>query len=247
MLVFDAYQFSGEGLIFAESAANWITYFGNSNLGGKLIVAILIFISIFAWTVMIGKYLELSKIARLNNAFKHKMSREKLVLYSQQRELPHVPYSKLFHHALDAFHRLGEDRGRGETKDSNAMRVSHMSNAIERSVNDILKLYEARMVPLATIVTVAPFLGLLGTVWGVMDAFGSVALQANVTLQMLAPGVSGALLTTVAGLTVAIPSVFGYNILLAKNRDLTRDLENFGSSLSDRIELEYQQQYGQDV
>ena len=70
------------------------------------------------------------------------------------------------------------------------------------------------MVMLGSIVTGAPFLGLLGTVWGVMDAFGGMAGAGSASLQGLAPGVSGALLTTVAGLVVAIPSVFGYNYLL---------------------------------
>jgi biopolymer transport protein TolQ len=71
-----------------------------------------------------------------------------------------------------------------------------------------------------------------------MDAFGAVGLQASASLQNLAPGVSGALLTTVAGLCVAIPSVFGYNYLLSRNKLLVTELENFASALADMIELE---------
>ena len=94
------------------------------------------------------------------------------------------------------------------------------------------------MVLLGSIVSGAPFLGLLGTVWGVMDAFGSIALQSSANIQTLAPGVSGALLTTVAALLVAIPSVFGYNYLLTQSKIMITDLENFASSFADRIELE---------
>jgi biopolymer transport protein TolQ len=94
------------------------------------------------------------------------------------------------------------------------------------------------MVFLASIVAGAPFLGLLGTVWGVMEAFSAVSVQQTASIQTLAPGVSAALLTTISGLVVAIPSVFGYNFLFASTKRLITEAENFASSLADRIELE---------
>jgi biopolymer transport protein TolQ len=94
------------------------------------------------------------------------------------------------------------------------------------------------MTLLGSIVSGAPFLGLLGTVWGVMDAFGSIAGGEGASIATLAPGVSGALLTTVCGLLVAIPSVFGYNYLLTQVKLQITDLENYASILADRIELE---------
>ena len=98
--------------------------------------------------------------------------------------------------------------------------------------------YESNMVFLASIVSGAPFLGLLGTVWGVMDAFSAVSVQQTASIQTLAPGVSAALLTTISGLLVAIPCLFGYNMLFAMTKRLITELENFASSLADRIELE---------
>lgn len=94
------------------------------------------------------------------------------------------------------------------------------------------------MIFLASIVSGAPFMGLLGTVWGVMEAFSAVSVQQTATIQTLAPGVSAALMTTIAGLVVAIPSVFGYNILLGHVKTMITELENYASSLADRIELE---------
>ena len=90
---------------------------------------------------------------------------------------------------------------------------------------------------------VAPFMGLLGTVWGVMDCFGAMSQQTSVTLQQLAPGVAGSLLTTVAGLLVAIPSVFGFNFLTTQIRKMGVEIENFATSLSDRIEIEFAANY----
>ncbi len=71
-----------------------------------------------------------------------------------------------------------------------------------------------------------------------MEAFSSISVQQTASIQTLAPGVSAALLTTIAGLIVAIPSVFGYNILLARSRRLITETENYASSLADRLELE---------
>ena len=97
---------------------------------------------------------------------------------------------------------------------------------------------EENMVWLATMVTVAPFMGLLGTVWGVMESFSAVSVMQTASIQTLAPGVSAALLTTIAGLVVAIPSVVGYNVLLNKTKVLSTEIENYASTLADRIELE---------
>jgi biopolymer transport protein TolQ len=71
-----------------------------------------------------------------------------------------------------------------------------------------------------------------------MEAFGAIAEQGSATLSTLAPGVSAALLTTIAGLVVAIPSVFGYNILLGHVKTMITELENYASTLADRLELE---------
>ncbi|MCH8473893.1 MAG: MotA/TolQ/ExbB proton channel family protein [Opitutales bacterium] len=235
-------------LLLGEASGGIFTYFANSNLAGKIIVLILGLISIVAWTVMVGKFIELTKLDNLNKTFERRLSKESTILQGGVKVLAGVPFGQLYKDALQAFHYADQPTSTAAAgRDTENLRVSQMENAIQRAVANSARYYESRMVPLASIVTGAPFLGLLGTVWGVMDAFGSVALSANVTLQMLAPGVSGALLTTVAGLVVAIPSVFGYNLLLGKNRAMITDLENFASHLADRIELEYQQQHGEDL
>ena len=102
---------------------------------------------------------------------------------------------------------------------------------------------ESGLIMLAIAVSGAPFLGLLGTVWGVMNAFGGIAQAAasggRPDLTAMAPGVSGALVTTVAGLLVAIPSMFGYNWLVHNLRVLTVELDNFAQHLVSNMETEY--------
>ncbi len=95
------------------------------------------------------------------------------------------------------------------------------------------------MVLLSTAVSGAPFLGLLGTVWGVMDTFSDVATAGKANLAAMAPGVSAALITTVTGLLVAIPAMFGYNWLITTLRGMIVELDNFGAELSSAIEHKY--------
>lgn len=216
---------------------NVFTYFTDSNLAGKFIVVALVIFSLLAWTVMIGKYLDLSRLRNLNLTFERRLSDARAVLNlnlgQQARGLG--PYAILTDAALQGARRISDEN---TSERAVALRMGHVENALQRSVAQLTIKYESKMVVLGSIVTGAPFLGLLGTVWGVMDAFGSMALQSSATLQNLAPGVSGALLTTVAGLLVAIPSVFGYNFLLTQTKLLVTELENFASSLADRVELE---------
>lgn len=212
-------------------------YFGQSNLAGKAIVILLLVTSLVAWTVMIFKYTELSKLRSQNLAFGQKLDAAKK-LVSMRFNLPPGqlgPYASTAHAALEAA-KLSDLPGTEGLR----LKMGQVENALQRRVAQETMNYESRMVLLGSIVTSAPFLGLFGTVWGVMDAFGGLSGQANATIQNLAPGVSGALLTTVAGLFVAIPSVLGYNFLLAKTRQMITELENFASALADRLELEFE-------
>jgi biopolymer transport protein TolQ len=226
-------------LVLAAGAPNVFTYFGQSNLAGKVIIIALAVFSLLAWTVMIGKFMDLRRMRRINLSFERKLSKESRILSLDPKDptFGRGPYAYLSSQAIQAFFRYG---GNIQTKDKHtaSLRMGHVENALQRAVAEQTIEYEAKMVMLGSIVTGAPFLGLLGTVWGVMDAFGSVTGQSSVSLQSLAPGVSGALLTTVAGLLVAIPSVFGYNYLLTLSKMLITELENFASTMADRIELE---------
>lgn len=218
-----------------------VSYFNESNTAGQAIVLVLVLCSFAAWTVMIGKHLDLSRLRSLNLTLERKLAQAKAVT-ALNLPAPHpglAPYAALAAVALQAFEKTQEL----DLSDASARlkRLNHIENALQRAVAEKCIVYESKMLFLGTIISGAPFLGLLGTAWGVMDAFGAVSMQATVTLQMLAPGVSGSLLTTVAALLVAIPSVFGYNYLTARTKGMIIDLENFASTLADRMELELEE------
>ncbi len=218
---------------------NVLQVFQNSDPIGQAIVVVLIMFSIFAWSVMLGKNSELKKLRQLNHQFDRRLREERRLLDLPEsfRNMRHIPYADCFADAVEAYWRaaaIGKEKG----DDTLQSRLGHAENAIARAIARQILRYEENMIWLATMVSVAPFMGLLGTVWGVMESFTAVSVMQTATIQTLAPGVSSALLTTVAGLVVAIPSVVGYNALLNKTRTLTTEIENYASSLADRIELE---------
>ncbi|MEM8867785.1 MAG: MotA/TolQ/ExbB proton channel family protein [Verrucomicrobiota bacterium] len=228
-------------LFTLAAGPNVFTYFAQSNFAGKIVILILGLFSIVAWTVMLGKYLDLSRLRSQNQRYERLLTKEAHLL-AMDPERPGKgggPYYNIVREGLEAFFRYGGNVVDRDTHRA-SLRMGHVENALQRGVAEQTIRYETKMVMLGSIVTGAPFLGLLGTVWGVMDAFGGMAGAGSASLQSLAPGVSGALLTTVAGLIVAIPSVFGYNYLLQQTKISVVELENFASTLADRIELEAQ-------
>jgi len=210
--------------------AGLLDYFVDSNMAGKVVIILLGVMNCYALSLMLSKYNELKKAAN-NNARDQKRINDLPSIYDYDDALfagEGSPYLILCSRAMDAARR---------TKATGEVRMNYVENAIRRALAEVGDRYEGKMFWLATIVSGAPFLGLLGTVWGVMDAFGTME-SGGATIEHLAPGVSGALLTTVAALCVAIPIVFAYNGLLGKARGEMTKLENFASNLADRIELE---------
>lgn len=224
----------------AAGAPNVFTYFGQSNLAGQVIVVGLVCFSLIAWTVMVGKFLDLARLRAANQEFERRLALLPGLLHLEpsRRPMARGPYARLLREALEALDRASEV---GATTEG---QMHHAENALQRGVSAVVIHYESKMILLATLVSGSPLMGLLGTVWGVMDAFGAVALRSTATLQALAPGVSGALLTTVAGLLVAIPSVFGYNYLLTQTKLMVTELENYASELADRLENELREHSG---
>jgi biopolymer transport protein ExbB/TolQ len=110
---------------------------------------------------------------------------------------------------------------------------------MERSVGECALALEERLVLLSLAVSGAPFLGLLGTVWGVMETFSEIAIQGRADLKAMAPGVSAALITTVMGLMVAIPAMFGYNYLISMVKGMIVEMDNFAAQLAAAFDHKY--------
>jgi biopolymer transport protein TolQ len=209
---------------------------------GKAIIIILILFSIFAWSVMAQKAMQMRRAARLNRFFEVEFRTQKHVLDVHDRKLqvPDCPLFVVYQEGcreLDA--RLRNTGSTSRKRYVSLKGMEHVKRTLERTVAQQALKLESGLIALAIAVSGGPFLGLLGTVWGVMSAFSYVAMKGSADLKTMAPGVSGALITTVAGLLVAIPSMFGYNWLVHTLRVQTVELDNFAQELVSHMETEY--------
>lgn len=212
---------------------------------GKAIIIVLIIFSIFAWSVMAAKAMQMRRAKKLNRLFEAEFRTQKNVLdiYDRRVQVPDCPLFVVYQEGcreLDA-------RLKGHSADRRRSNISlkgmeHVKRTLERTVAQQAIKLESGLILLAIAVSGAPFLGLLGTVWGVMSAFSYVAMKGKADLATMAPGVAAALVTTVAGLLVAIPSMFGYNWLVHNLRVITVELDNFAQELVSHMETAYLQE-----
>ncbi len=231
--------------LLARTQLDLLYVWDQATLEGKAIIILLVVFSIVAWSIMATKAVEMRRARRLNGYFDTEYHAQKNVFGIFDRRVP-VEGCPLYAvylagcRELDA--RLRRDEGSRRSRVT-LTDMEHVKRTLEGAVaRQALKL-ESGLILLAIAVSGAPFLGLLGTVWGVMSAFSGVA-QATAAggradLAAMAPGVAGALITTVAGLLVAIPSMFGYNWLVHNLRVLTVELDNFAQELVSQMETEY--------
>jgi biopolymer transport protein TolQ len=207
----------------------------------KAIIVILAVFSIFAWSIMASKAMQMRRAKRLNRLFESEFRTQKTVMdvYNRRVQVEDCPLFMVYQEGCK------EMDARLKTPDGLVKRwislksMEHIKRTLEGAVAQQSLRLESGLIMLAIAVSGAPFLGLLGTVWGVMDAFGYVAMRGRADLATMAPGVAAALITTVAGLLVAIPSMFGYNWLVHNLRVLTVELDNFAQELVSKMETEY--------
>ncbi len=216
---------------------------------GIVICLILFGGSIYAWSIMVSKLIFL---IRARN--------ESLVLLRRYRTLKHpaelylaqsgrttrAPLQAVYDQACAALEAVLDVQGieagslRADEGFSHVplsdRQLRSVQNAAERMVADQALLLESSVGYLASAANVAPFLGLLGTVMGVMNTFGSMAGSGAALLSEVAPGIGSALMTTVVGLVVALPSSIGYNILSDRVRQLTVMMDNFAQELVGDLE-----------
>lgn len=238
-------------MIFPTLAAGGLVFaLQEATLPGKIIVVLLFFGSIFSWSVMITKIRMIQFAKKQGQLFleQFRSDRQPLRIFESQDVFRGAPLFRVYRAGCRelTFHLLGSPevdetfRGRLESAPRiNAAQMRAVTSAMERAVGQNALRLESQMILLATAVSGAPFLGLLGTVWGVMDTFSGVAAANSATLSAIAPGVSASLITTVIGLLVAIPAMFGYNFLVTSIRAIIVGMDNFAAELASEIEHRY--------
>jgi biopolymer transport protein TolQ len=200
---------------------------GESNLAGQIIVMILFVGSILIWTLMLTKTRDLLSAQRACDAFvnDYRTGAHPFSLYRKKAKLS--PVSAVYSAACGSI--ADEVAAAGSPRLTRAQ-IKGLEATVSRTIAEQVMSLEQHMGIVATAASTAPFLGLLGTVWGVMDAFGDIQPGSTVIADVT-PGIAGALLTTVVGLIVALPSSIGYNYLGERIRRTAVTLDNFGQEL----------------
>ena len=242
-----------DSLLLSMPVADVSSAFWESTMPGKVIVILLFIGSAMAWTIMYTKGVQLRYGSRMTDTFLEafRSERNPTALFAKREEYTGTPLNTIYKAGCVA---LGSElQARGidpedlllDNENSDLHRrlslnqLETLRSVVDRNVADEALNLEEQMGLLATAVSAAPFLGLLGTVWGVMDAFTGMAESGSAALSAVAPGISGALLTTIVGLIVALPSMVGYNLLTAHIRRISVQMDNFAQEFISEIQNAY--------
>jgi biopolymer transport protein TolQ len=216
----------------------------------KCVLLLLLFFSITSWAIMIMKYRYIKKAIaesaefvdffwksrNLSNAF----SKAKQLRGSPIARIFRVGYAELKNLSRSGTSKKQESKGSSESESASMSArftgIDNIKRALRRAINSETTRM-IRMVPfLATTGNTAPFIGLFGTVWGIMSSFHGIGLKGSASLATVAPGISEALVATAAGLAAAIPAVIAFNHFMQKIRIIESELQNFSADFLNIIE-----------
>ena len=189
----------------------------------KSVIVLLLVASIWCWAIIIDKVIGLRRLSALSTEFEQAFWSGNSLddLYERVASQPRDPMSAVFVAAMREWQRTS---ARGSEGDSRVGVAARIDRVMQITMAREMHRAERNMTFLATTGSTAPFIGLFGTVWGIMNSFQSIAISKNTSLAVVAPGIAEALFATALGLLAAIPAVVAYN-------KLTKDMDQYASRL----------------
>jgi biopolymer transport protein TolQ len=208
---------------FAASNFSFFTLFLKADFVVKFVIIILIAASIYSWAIIIEKYKLFKKINGSSSIFEEQFWSSKSAdsLYKKLEGYNEDPMANVFKTGMDFMIK---------NKSRSASTQERVLQALSGSIDKEMEVVEKKLTFLATVGSTAPFIGLFGTVWGIMNSFQSIAISKNTSLAIVAPGIAEALFATALGLLAAIPAVVAYNKFTSDSRKYSTRLENFSQS-----------------
>ncbi len=187
----------------------------------KAVIIILIVASVYSWALIFDKYKLFKKIDKSTTNFEEKFWKTKSAesFYNSFTNREKDPVGNIFQSAMAELIRTKSK--------SSTVQSARVSRVIEISADKEIKSIEKHFTFLATVGSTAPFIGLFGTVWGIMNSFQSIAISRNTSLAIVAPGIAEALFATALGLLAAIPAVVAYNKFNSDSKKYSGRIENF--------------------
>jgi biopolymer transport protein TolQ len=221
----------------------------------KLVLFLLLAFSILSWSIIFMKFRIIHRARKETNLFQEIFWKSKslAVAYTESKDLQYSPVAEVFRVGYQELGRLykmqqdTEENTHRESPDilsSNLIRFENIPRALRAAMNSQVTRLGYALTFLATTGNTAPFIGLFGTVWGIMNSFHSIGLRGGANLAVVAPGISEALIATAAGLAAAIPSVIAYNYFSNQVRVLESEMNNFSSDFLNIIERDQYKKAG---
>ncbi len=231
---------------------------GNVSLDGWIVIGLLMMMAAISWLVMVAKAMMLNRMARDNQTFVNDFRKVSIdnpgeldapdeedefadspmmaALFGKHDHYQSSPLYHLYHQGIGELNqRVGKSVGARANNALSPQSISAIRAVLDASLVRESQKLNGKMVLLTIAISGGPFLGLLGTVLGVMITFAAIAASGDVNINAIAPGVSAALMTTVAGLFVAIPALFGYNYLSVRIKDMMSDMQVFVDEFITRV------------
>jgi len=220
----------------------------------KFVLLLLLFFSVTSWGIIIIKFLYVRKAYKESLAFVDHFwkSRDLASAFSGTKQLQSCPVGRVFRIGYQELNKL-EKSGIHQTDSENQQEVANhrtvgidnINRALRRAINTEMTRVVSLTSFLATTGNTTPFVGLFGTVWGIMNSFHGIALKGSANLAAVAPGISEALIATAAGLAVAIPAVVAFNYFNSKIRVIESELNSFSADFLNIVEMEMLRGKGQ--
>jgi biopolymer transport protein TolQ len=213
-----------------------LSFFGETGTTAKVVLGVLLFFSLVSWVIIFAKFLRLRKVSRQSEKFvaffrKSKRFSEVNTFAGELADTPLTTLFKAGYAELDAQVKANRaddapttGGGAGKLLIKN---ISGIERALERAIGVEMSRLTRSMTFLATTASACPFIGLFGTVWGIMQSFRAIGVTGSTSIAAVAPGISEALINTAAGLAAAIPAMVFYNYFMGKVREQRAGMEDF--------------------
>jgi biopolymer transport protein TolQ len=207
----------------------------------KFVMVILALASIWSWSITFDKMFKFLVLRIKTGRFEALFHSEKTLddIFNIAKDSSDHPFARIFISAIREW-KLSDVKAiiKSQVSDKKDSLKDRIQGAMQASCNKSIEKLEGSMQFLAIIGSVAPFIGLFGTVWGIMNSFQNIAISKNTSLAVVAPGIAEALLATAVGLFAAIPAVFFYNIYSNKINNFSDKMQNFSIMVSNVLSRE---------
>jgi len=229
----------------APQAASWWEIVLNAGPMVKFVLILLAWFSVMCWGMILLKYIQFRAARNDNARFMEKFwgGASLETIYRDTKSFRHSPLAQVFRSGYQELGKIKKvqqpDVGKSEGIAIHLTGVETVGRALRRAAGSERSRLERYLSFLATTGSTAPFVGLFGTVWGIMTSFRHIAVLGDVGLEVVAPGISEALIATAAGLAAAIPAVVAYNYFLANARVMASEMESFSADVLNIIQRHF--------